>query len=819
MGLALLGIALGVAVVVAVDLANQSASRGFALSHEALTGRATHQILAGPGGLPERLYTRLRIEQGLSSAAPVVEGFVVHGGRTLRVLGVDPLAETGVRPALGGVRGPITLDRWLLQPGGVLLLAADAERLGVAAGQTLTVQAAGHERRLRILGLLEPARPVDREGLRDVLVMDIAAAQELLGKPGRLDRIDLVTTDAEALRAVRDMLPGDAQLVAARQQAAALEQMTAAFRLNLTAFSLLALVVGGFLIYNSMTFSVVQRRTLIGMLRAVGVTRPQVFRLLLAEALALGVAGTLAGVVLGVVLSQVLLELVTRTINDLYFVLTVREVELAPWSLAKGVALGVGASMLAALAPAYEATRAAPRVALSHVALEQQTRRGLPWLAVGAIALLLIGLGLLAWAAWLPANFAGLFAVIMAAALAAPLAALGLMRLLTPPLGAALGLLGRMAARSIGAALSRTAVAIAALMIAVSAVIGVGVMVDSFRHTFSLWLDSTLRADIYVSPAGATPSGLDPAVIDALTAVPGVDWHSSARHVNVGWNERPIRLRVFDIPRLGRQAFQFKEGKPDTAWPAFQDEDAVLVTEPFAAHNGVELGDSLMLATRLGQRPFRVVGVLYDYSSSEGAIMMSRGTYSRYWNDPVIDSIGIHAAAGVDVELLRQRLLEVAERMPQPLRIRSNRELREASLQVFDQTFTITHVLRLLAMLVAGVGVLSALLALALERAREFAVLRAIGFTPRQLWVLVTAQTGLVGLAAGVLAIPLGLALAAALVLVINQRSFGWSLLVYVDSGVLLQALLLAVAAALAAGLYPAWRLAAAPPAAALREE
>ncbi|RFA29993.1 hypothetical protein CAI21_08325 [Alkalilimnicola ehrlichii] len=815
MGLALLGIALGVAVVVAVDLANQSASRGFSVSHEALTGRTTHQILPGPGGLPERLYTELR-QAGFHRAAPVVEGQVQSKtGATLRIWG-RPLAEGAIRPALGGLRAPAALGDWLLRPNAVLLLAADAERQGVAEGGRLPVVVQGQEVGLTVLGLLEPLRAIDREGLRDVLVMDIGAAQELLGKLGRLDRIDLILAQGQA-DAVAGYLPADAQLVSAADQAAALEQMTAAFQLNLTAFSLLALLVGAFLIYNSMTFSVVQRRPLIGNLRAVGVTRAQIFRLILVEALVLGAVGTALGIGLGILLSELLLELVTRTINDLYFVLAVREPELAPLSLFKGFALGVGATALAALAPAWEATSAPPRAILARASLEQRARGAVPYLA--GLGVLLIGLGvlLLAGSEQLVLNFAGLFALILGAALLVPASTLLLTRLLVRPLGAALGLLGRMAARSVRAGLSRTAVAIAALMIAVSAVVGVGVMVDSFRHTFSLWLESTLRADVYVSALRGSPEGLEPELIERLAAVEGVDWYSTTRSVRVAWGEQRVRLRAFDIPPFGESGFRFKEGDPQALWPAFQDAGAALVTEPFAAHHGVELGDRLRLATAEGERDFPVVGIMYDYSTSEGAVVISRRSYERYWDDPGIDSLGIHAEPGVSLSTLREDLQAAAAGAPVSLQL--NRELRQASLDVFDQTFTITHVLRLLAMIVAGIGVLSALLALALERGREFAVLRATGFTPRQVGVLVTLQTGVLGLIAGLLAIPLGLAMAAALILVINQRSFGWSMLISVNGGELLQALALALVSALLAGAYPAWRLARSVPAQALREE
>ena len=819
LGLALLGVALGVAVVVAVDLANQSAGRAFELSSEALTGSATHQVLGGPGGLPEDWYVSLRREHGIRDAAPVVEGVARlpdEPGRVLRVLGVDVFAERRFRPSLGGLAEGGEIGPFLSRPDRVVMLASDLQQLRLQPGDDLALEIQGRPTRLTVHAALQPARDLDARGLADVVLMDIAAAQELLDRVGRLDRVDLILPDAGSAARVREVLPAGAQLVEAESRNAALQEMTRAFQLNLTAFSLLALVVGAFLIYNTMTFSVVQRRPLLGMLRAVGVTRRELFRLILGEALLVGLLGTLAGLALGVAISHVLLELVTRTINDLYFVLSVQELRLAPESFFKGVALGLGMTVLAALTPAREATAVPPRAALSRASLESGVRRRLPRLALAGALLLPLGVLLVTLGRGLTPAFAGMFLLIMAWALIVPLLMMLLMRWLAPPLGAVSGLLGRMAARGVEAGLSRTSVAAVALMVAVSAVIGVGTMVDSFRYTFSIWLDSTLRADVYVSVPGG--GSLAEQQVSDLRGAAGVARSSTARYVRVVADDNRARLRVFDLPAGLEDSFSFLDGDPAGAWRAFRDEEAVLVTEPYAWHQDLAVGDSLALATGVGERAVRVAGVIHDYSTSEGAIVMHRALYQRWWDDPVVDSVALYLEPDEEPSAAIERLRSVVGTDP-PLRYQSNLDIRRLSLEIFDQTFTITQVLRLLAMLVAVVGVLSALLALALERSREYAVLRATGLTPSQLLVLVTAQNGLVGLAAGVLAIPLGLGMAVILTLVINQRSFGWTMQVLVEPGILLQALALSLLAAVVAGLYPAWRMARTPPALALREE
>ncbi|HET9225721.1 MAG TPA: FtsX-like permease family protein, partial [Thermoanaerobaculia bacterium] len=484
-GLAVLGVALGVAVIVSIDLANSSATRAFNLSSEAVTGRATHQVVGGPEGLTDEAFRRLAMETNIP-VAPVVEGYVFAPGkpaRTLHVLGIDPFSESPFRPYLGGVGGSregssIDLGPLLTRPAAAVLSSTTAEEMGLKAGESFPVRVGGAVRTIELAGVLEPEDESTRSALNDLLVLDIASAQEVLGRTGRIDRIDLIATEADLAR-IRTVLPAGAQVQRSSARTETTAEMTRAFRLNLMALSLLALVCGVFLIYNTMVFSVVQRRTLIGTLRALGVTRGQIFGLVLGEAAVVALAGTAAGLGAGVLLARELVRLVTQTINDLYFVVSVRELALPIGVLVKGGLIGIGATLTAALAPAIEATRAAPRAAQLRSALEARLRRALPRVMLAGGLLLLGGAGLLAFPGLL-VSFAGLFAVILGAALLAPGATVFLMSVLRPVMGALFGILGRMAAGGVMASLSRTAVAIAALVIAVSATIGIGVMIDSF---------------------------------------------------------------------------------------------------------------------------------------------------------------------------------------------------------------------------------------------------------------------------------------------------------------------------------------------------
>jgi putative ABC transport system permease protein len=368
--LAVLGVALGVAVVVGIDLANSGARTAFELSADVVAGKSTHQIRAASGWLRDDVYRKLRVENGVQESAPVVESYVRLEnceGRVLRLLGIDPLVDSAVRNISG--KGALDLSTLMMQPAAVLETSLVLE-CGFEVGDTLSLRVDGRAVSLNLSGTLTASDERSRVAFESVMITDLSTAQEMLDRAGALSRIDVVLPpDSASQEEVRAMLPEGTVLVNSESRTDTLAQMTRAFDVNLRALSLLALVVGMFLIYNSMAFSVVQRRPLIGRLRALGMTRRQIFGLILGEAAVIGVAGTAAGILLGVLLASGLLDLVTRSINDLYFVLTVRRLEVAPLTLLKGLAIGVGVTVLAAVRPAWEATTVPVTVVLQRSAV------------------------------------------------------------------------------------------------------------------------------------------------------------------------------------------------------------------------------------------------------------------------------------------------------------------------------------------------------------------------------------------------------------------------------------------------------------------
>jgi putative ABC transport system permease protein len=572
-----------------------------------------------------------------------------------------------------------------------------------------------------------------------------------------------------------------------------------------------------------MTIATLRRRPLFGLLRCQGVTRGEIYAMVLGEAFLLGILASLIGVFLGIFLGRESVRLVSRTINDLYFVLNVQSSWIPASSLLKGILLGLLTTVLAAVMPAREAASSSPRGALIRSGLETKARAaaqvasflGLVAITGGAVVLLISGVNL----AW---SFAGTFLILLGFACLTPIMTVFLMRISAKPLRRIAGLQGKLAPRNVLAAISRTSIATAALMVAVSVTIGISLMVSSFRTTVVDWLDQTLRGDIYLSPPGASAqisSTVLPEVVGKLEDWPGIEGISVIRVIQVDTPSGVIDLGATSNAReTAERPFLAQAGDVEELTKDFQ-EGALFISEPLARRLDITLEEkTLELMTPAGLRSFPIAGIYYDYGSTVGMALMSRDIYQQIWDDESVTAVSLNVVSGIQSETLVRDLQEGLAGIQQ-LEIQPNEALREGALEIFDQTFQITIALQGLSMLVAFIGILSSLLTLQFEKVRELGILKAIGLSDRQLSGLVLLETSLMGSVAGVLAMPTGLILAVILIYIINRRAFGWTIHLELTASPFIEAMIIAVLAAFLAGVYPAWQMRKLQPAEALRRE
>ncbi len=811
--LAVIGVALGVAIVLAVDLAGSSANTAFIRSAEQIKGATTHRVIGASGHIDERVYTALATVSPALSIAPVITHWVElenhkqDGDLALQIFGIDPFAEGPFRASLENERVPKGLSKsWFTQPGAVLISNELAQRLSIAKGDPLIVRQQGKPTTLWVIGFHKLPS--------NLLLMDIATAQEATGMLGLLTHIDIIT-DAIGLHSLKHLLPPSVRLVNAQQEIDGIAQLSSAFQLNLTALSLLALLVGMFLIFNAISFSFVQRRILIGRLRAIGVTEHELFKWLLVESLILGLLGCLLGTALGVWLGSNLTQLAAGTINELYYRVSVEGMTLQRASLIKALLLGMGGSILAALIPAHQAAKAPPISALSRAYFEQKTQDHLPRISLAGTILLILGLAIAQLEpAGLIGGFVGIFLLVLGTALLTPTLFHLSYRLLSH---APIPLLARMAVRDMNRHLSRLSIAGAALMVALAAGMSIGIMVDSMRGAVNSWLSDLLNADIYVThPLHDEGALLSATTIQRLTRLPSVTDYSLYRHRALTINNRAITLVAARLAERSRTGFSLLTPNPKAVWQGY-NRGEILISEPLAYRLSLAAGDQLTLPTQLGSQPFKVAGIFRDYASEHGRLFINLQHYQQAWQDRGIGDLSLLSEAKNLDRLIQQ--IETQRSNSNAFKITRGQSILDESQAIFDRTFRITEVLHLLALSIAFVGVLSALMALQLERAKEYAVLRALGFTRKQIGGLISLGSLSLGFIASIASIPTGLLMAWLLVNTIQVRAFGWTLPFEVSGAGLLQSFGIGVLAAGLAALYPAWRSSHAEPADGLREE
>lgn len=823
-----LSIALGVAVYLAIQIANENANRAFAASVDLVAGKAHLEIR---GDVPETLWPEVEKQAGVEAVTGMVEGLVTlpeHPGEYLRILGVDPFSSTPFLTfPLSPADSRLDLERWLNSGDGIVLEQLMAKRLGVQAGDRLRVLVNAKLRELRVLWVIDLSDSPGRAEQR-VAAMDLGWAQELLGKQGRLTSLQLRLKDPrrseEVAAKVNAMLPADLHVEAPRQRSLQLQNMVSAFRLNLTALSMVSLLVGVFLVYNTISATVARRRREIGILRAVGASRNEVRALFLGEACIFGIVGVALGLASGVALSSVLSGAVAQTISALYVLVSVRSGELPLLQLVTAASFGMAAVLAGAWLPANEAAQVDPVRALSiggH--MEETGRARVHWTGLGVAAMALAAV--LCWLALAtgPATlaFGAAFCVLTGWAMLAPASIAGVSRAVLAGTTRSATFLWRLAADHLARSVHRNAITVAALAIAFAMMTGLTVMIHSFRNSVSAWIDGGIVADLFIAPASNEVIGLGATVpeealrwLHQQEEVASVDTFREQSITFVdpeGRNEKAL-LAVVGGSYRGNLPFSEGDGAR-----VFQ-EPVVAVTESFARKWKVHAGESLTLTTPAGSHSFPIVGVYADYSRDQGTVLMARPTFDRFWQQPGVNSLAVYLHKGRAPDPLAERFREEFGRQGE-FAIYSNRALRERIFTIFDQTFAVTAMLRVIAVIVALLGIFLAVTALVTERERETGMLRAVGASQGQIVRLFMAESVLMGAIAALLGTVAGVVLALVLTKVVNPAFFGWTIHLYWPWWNLFAAPFWIVATAAAAAWYPAARGARVTIAASIREE
>lgn len=838
--LTVLGVTLGVAVMLAIQLANSGSLRGFSAALDAVSGKASLEISAPPLGLDETQMPKLVWLRELGIATPVIEADVmaVTGqgkSEMLRVIGVDALRDPALRDYAVAAAGPseqtsasgMQLMTLLGQPDSLLVTSSFAGRHGLKEGDSFTLLIGDRKRTCRVAAILGGGKSATGTqsalAAQSLAIMDIAHAQVMLDRSGRVDRLELRLHEgqdvASAEQTVRQKLPPGFSVQRPQRRTAAVEKMLAAFHFNLTMLSGIALTVGLFLIYNTVSVAVMTRRREIGMLRTLGVTRRQVLALFCLQALLLGAAGAVLGVPLARLMAAGAIALTSTTVDTLYVATAAQVPPLSGvhWFMAFGLALPL--SLLAALVPGREAARVQPAEAMRNEAGAVAAKAGAGFWKQGAPALLCFIIG---YAAALQPAVAGLplwayfscLCAIVGMSLLVPAVLRGTADGLRAVLGRLFGIEGRLAASQIRASTHRLSISVAALAVSLALTVAIAVMVSSFRQTVLYWVNQTLGADLYVRPGtpprSQRPPSFSETTLEILRSHPAVKALDAYRSMDLPYGDRIIKLGTGNFAlqmEHGRLALKTAGNPRDFLKRALEQEE-VFVSESFALRFGLREGDHVELLTPQGPQAFRIAAQFYDYSNDSGTLTMDMALFQKWFGESRPTHIAIYLKPGSDAEAVKTDLVRQLDGRGF-VSIFTNSGLRAEVLRIFDSTFAITWALEIIAIAVAMAGVAVTMMTLVLERREEIRLLRIAGAETGQVKRTIMLESGILGAVSQGLGLAVGVLLSLLLIHVINPQSFGWSIQFYMPWGFLAAATVLTVAGTLLAGLWPARRVAA----------
>jgi putative ABC transport system permease protein len=764
------GIVLGVALLVGMQTANQSVLRAFSDTVDKIAGKAQLQVTSGDSGFLEEVLERVQSVKEVRAAAPVIEsaadpGFSGQG--KLLILAVDMTGDRALRDYDMDAAEEEVIDDpliFLAQPDSLIVTREFAARNGLSSGSRLTLDTMEGRKQFTIRGILKAGGMASAFG-GNLAIMDIYAAQKVFGRGRRFDRIDIglqegVTLDAGIAAIEKAVGPGF-RVEPPSGRGKQFESLLGVYTVAIGISSVFALFIGMFIIYNSFSIAVTQRRSEIGILRALGATRAQIRTLFLAESAIAGAIGSAAGVALGLAFARSLTGITGQMMDSVFGVpQNAKEVHLNPWFLAGAAAAGIVTSMLAALIPARNASRVEPVQALQKGkyqvigAGENRARR------IAAAVACATALLCLPFAAWRPAFYAGYIMAVLAALLLTPFLSLELARLLRYPLRWIRPVEGSLAADSLIQAPRRTSATVAALMLSLAMVVGQGGIAVSSLRSIEDWVTHTLDPDLFVS-ASETLAARDfhfpPQLRQELERLPGVREVQPVRTIRVQYRNKPVMIVGVDTAHMQHHALRNLAGDDETMYRLTGQGKGVLIAESLSRMEKLRMGDIVDLATPAGPLRLPVVGIVRDFSNQLGSIFLDRQVFVRQYQDDTVDIFRVYLQPGADPEAAR-RLINQRLGAQRRLFVILNKEARDFVMNLSNQWLGMTRIQVLVAVLVAVLGIVNTLTVSIADRRRELGVLRAVGGLRRQIRQTVWLEA----IAIGVIGLLLGFAVGAA---------------------------------------------------------
>jgi putative ABC transport system permease protein len=653
----------------------------------------------------------------------------------------------------------------------------------------------------------------------NLLIMDVFSAQAVLSREGRFDQIDIILKDGADREAVvaelRKTLGAGYTVDSPGSRSSQVENMLKSFQQILTIMSLLALFVGMFLIFNTFSMAVAQRRREIGIMRALGVSAAQVRNIFLAEAFVMGAMGAAIGSVTGYLLAKQLTSIVAQTISTAYFKLNIEQIAMGPADMLIVLALGTVTSMLSSYWPARQAATISPLEAMSPIRMEGNAKRGyLKYFYIG-LGLFAVQFGALSLSGGTTNPLVGGGASLLgflALTMLSPILIILVGEVLSPVLKSLFSVEGKLGSDNLTRSPGRTSVTVSALMIGIALAVAVKGTMLSFQGSVLEWLHQSVTADLVIRSSSALPGpdavDMPETLGDDIKQLEGIADVNRFRMVQQEFKGTNVVLYSVQMPEYRKYSPGiWIEGEANVVYDKVTGHDAVYVSENFMNRFGMHMGDTLELSTPSGPQKFRIEGVRVDYMSDQGVIGMDRGTFKKYWKDNGVDSYDVFLSAGAEAAAVRDRISSQVGGKYR-LVLQTNAEYRKEVATAIEQSFRITYAMEAIAIIIAIIGIINTLMVSVLDRTREIGMLRAIGFTKEQVRKVVVSEAGVMGVIAGLFGALAGVGFTLIITQIILREVIGWTTPFVFPTVSVITGFFLAVFVSMAAGFYPAWKAA-----------
>jgi putative ABC transport system permease protein len=814
--LTVLGILLGVSVVFAIDVINNTVASSFRATIDKVAGKTALNVGSGTG-VDEALLERVRAVPGVAAAAPMIEESVheLKSDTQLMVLGVDTVSDTQVREY------EVTADdlqlkddlAFLNDPHAVIVTTRFAERVGVKVGDTLSLETPNGKSEFTVRGTLAARGPATVFG-GDLLLMDVFAAQIAFDRGKRFDHIDVVPDDgvevATLKTRIEQAIAGAADVSRPERRSQETERLMLAFNLGLSMLGFVATFVGGFIVYNALAIAVAQRRREIGTWRALGATRRQIMLLFLGEGLVLGAVGGVAGLAFGMFLARSVLKLVSGAISALYLNIKPDQLTVLPSSIVSALLLGLIAALIAAFFPARRASSVEPVTAMRKDSAGADAALATGKTSIKIACAALVATVSMAVAAHVYQNYLLGYAVSGMGALAvgfiSPTLTLwvgNLARRLAPgaPPAMLLGIVSFV--RSAG----RNSVIVAAFGIGLANVVNTATFVGSMKYSVERWFDRSARADMVVFIGHKVQANIDSpmpeSVGEELSQLHGVEFVDPFRMVRQTYDARPFKVVSRELERyLHYNELQVVAGDLQRALPRIQAGTGLAASEAFVREFGLGLGDKVTLQTGVGPSTFEIVLVCMDYNTDLGILSTTREVYKRLWRDTLVDTYSLYLAPGTDSDDVRSQITaDLSKRYR--LLVLNNAQYRAGVMSFIDGSFALMRSTEIVAIIVAILGIINTLLVSVMDRRREIGVLKAVGADQKQVQQMILTEATLIGLASSIIGICFGALFSAYIVRELLRFQVGWQMSWHLSPWVILEALLLGQVVTALAAWFP----------------